>query len=229
MTIRVDKILANLGYCSRSTAVSFLKQHTVCVKEERIIRPADKINAADLRIDGNVPDHVNGIFIVLHKPSGYICTHDSSEGKRVYDLLPQQWMLRNPVPSTVGRLDKDTTGVLLITDNSAINHSYTSSRHGIEKVYQVAVDKPLPHDLIRQFASGELLLDGEPKPCLPAVLRITDEKRAEVVLTEGKYHQVKRMFGMFGFTVVSLHRSRFGTFTVDSLPEGAYEEVTPAV
>lgn len=226
MIMRVDKLLANLGYCTRSAAPDYLKQHRVCLQERRITTVSDRVPATDICIDGTPPDHPEGIAVVLNKPAGYICTHDSSEGRRVYDLLPQQWMSRNPVLSSVGRLDKDTTGVLLITDNTAFNHAYSSSKKHVEKVYQVTLDRPLSPELAALFASGTLLLAGEKKPCLPALLRSTGELTADVVLTEGKYHQVKRMFGMFGYTVLKLHRLRFGIFSVENVPEGTYKEVS---
>ena len=108
---RVDKILSNLGYCSRIQAEDFLHSHLVTFNNVRIKYGSQKADPHFLLIDGQKTDHPDGLFIIMNKPAGYVCSHDPSEGKLVYDLLPEQWMKRNPVPSSIGRLDKDTTGV----------------------------------------------------------------------------------------------------------------------
>jgi len=223
---RIDKILANLGYCSRSEACAFLRNVRVTAALRRITNPSEKVDINSVGIDGEPLDHPHGVIVILNKPAGVVCSHDGSEGKRIYDLLPSRWMRRNPKPSSVGRLDKDTTGVLLVTDLTKVNHALSSSRRGIEKVYRATLDKPVSPDLAVAFASGTVLLKGEKTPCLPAQLRITGEYSAEITLTEGRYHQVKRMFLHFGYAVLQLHRSRFGTYTVDEIPEGTFIETT---
>ncbi|HEX3019859.1 MAG TPA: pseudouridine synthase [Chitinispirillaceae bacterium] len=220
---RVDKILSNLGYCSRRGADLFLRSHQVCCNNIRIKNGSEKADAHLLLIDGQKPDNPDGLFILMNKPSGYVCSHDRTEGTLVYDLLPKQWMNRTPLPSTIGRLDKDTTGVLLITDNTALNHQLSSPRRKIEKIYEVSVDKELNRELTGIFASGNLHLTGEQKPCLPADLKIIEAFRASLTIHEGRYHQVKRMFSTCGYKVTSLHRSRFGIYTVDNLKEGEYK------
>lgn len=222
---RLDKILSNCGYCSRKQALRFLKDYEVTADGKRLTSPADKVDASKVLIDNEPLDHPNGIFILLNKPAGYVCSHDIADGRLVYELLPEQWMYRNPVPSTIGRLDKDTTGVILITDNTKLIHVFTSPKRTIDKVYQVTVDKPLSKELIEPFASGNLLLKDEAKPCLPAKLVIIDNTHAEITLHEGRYHQVKRMFAHFGYTVTALHRSRFGAYTVDNIEEGSWVDL----
>ncbi len=222
---RLDKILSNCGYCSRKQALRFMKDHEVTTDGKHLTSPADKIDAGKVLIDNEPLDHPNGIFILLNKPVGYVCSHDIADGRLVYELLPDQWMYRNPVPSTIGRLDKDTTGVILITDNTKLIHVLTSPKRTIDKVYQVTVDKPLSKELIESFASGNLLLKDETKPCLPAKLVIIDDTHAEIILHEGRYHQVKRMFAHFGYTVTALHRSRFGEYTADNIKEGRWVDL----
>lgn len=227
---RLDKILSNCGYCSRKQALQFLKDHEITADGKQLTSPAEKVNASKVLIGNEPLDHPNGIFILLNKPTGYVCSHDMADGRLVYELLPEQWMYRNPVPSTIGRLDKDTTGVILITDNTKLIHVLTSPKRNIDKVYQVTVDKPLSKELIEPFASGNLLLNDETKPCLPAKLSITNDTHAEITLHEGRYHQVKRMFAHFGYTVTALHRSRFGNYTVDNIEEGRWVDLEmPAV
>jgi 16S rRNA pseudouridine516 synthase len=222
---RIDKILANLGYCTRRQVTDFLKTHQVSVDGKRAKDGSVKAHPCAVLLDGSALDHPDGIFILLNKPAGYVCSHDPAEGKRVYDLLPAQWMNRNPVPSTIGRLDKDTTGIVLITDNTYVNHRLSSPRSSIEKVYRVTLDKHISPECIYLFSSGTMLLPGETKPCLPAALRITGDFSAEVTLTEGRYHQVKRMFQQSGYTVVALHRSKFGAYSADDIAEGTFLEL----
>ncbi|MFP4014965.1 MAG: pseudouridine synthase [Chitinispirillaceae bacterium] len=228
--LRVDRILSNLGYCSRREAKSFLRDHEI-VYEGRCLRdPSQKADPRKLKVDGEKLDHPCGILVVLNKPQGYVCSHDPSEGPRVYDLLPSRWLDRNPRVSSVGRLDKDTTGVLLVTDDTRLVHTLTSPRHHVKKTYLATLDRPLEERVVAQFASGTLLLEGEKIPCRPAELRILEPgTRAEVVLTEGRYHQVKRMFAACGYRVVGLHRERFGGYGVEGLGEGEWREVTPEV
>jgi 16S rRNA pseudouridine516 synthase len=223
---RLDQLLANLGYTSRRGAKDFLKQNEVLVDGVRQKQPAQKVEPTLVTIDGEPLDHPEGLLILLHKPEGYVCSHDAREGPSVYELLPARWLERNPRPETIGRLDKDTTGVLLLTDDGQLNHRWTSPQHQVDKVYEVTVDKDLDAALIDAFASGDLLLEGEAKPCQPARLEIVDATHARLVLTEGKYHQVKRMFAHFGFTVTALHRSAFGAYTVEGMEPGEWRVVS---
>jgi 16S rRNA pseudouridine516 synthase len=219
---RLDKILSNLGYSTRRQCDHFLKGHSVQINGVRTKDPSVKTTARDITIDNEAIDHPDGIFILMNKPAGYVCSHDSADGLRIYDLLPEHWMYRSPTPSTIGRLDKDTTGVILITDQTQLNHQMSSPKRTIDKVYHATVDKPLTDTLIGEFASGTLMLADEPKPCLPAKLTILDQYHAEIVLHEGKYHQVKRMFEKFDINVLALHRTRFGEYTVENIEQGTY-------
>jgi 16S rRNA pseudouridine516 synthase len=139
--------------------------------------------------------------------------------------LPEQWLKRNPPVTTIGRLDKDTTGVLLITDGGDLVHRWTSPKHKVIKVYEVTVNADLPPTLAELFAAGTLMLEGEDKPCAPARLEILSPREARLELTEGRYHQVKRMFASQGCEVVQLHRSRFGEFGLGDLPPGRWKHL----
>jgi len=222
---RLDKILSNLGYCTRKQAQGFLKDYEVTIDGIRLTDSSCKADSCKLLLDNEPLDHPEGIFVLLNKPLGYVCSHDISDGRLVYELFPDQWLSRNPIPSTIGRLDKDTTGVILITDNTKLIHTFTSPKRNIDKVYQVTVDKPLTQDLIAQFASGTIQLLNEPKPCLPSPMKIIDDTHAELILHEGRYHQVKRMFLHFGYIVKALHRSRFGDYTVEDLAVGEWKDL----
>lgn len=220
---RLDQLLASLGYCSRRGSRDFLRRHEVTVNGERVGQVAQKALPEAVRVDGEPLDHPDGLLVLLNKPAEYVCSHDAREGPSVYELLPPRWLERNPRPEAIGRLDRDTTGILLFTDRGELNHRWTSPRNHIEKVYRVTVDRPLDDSLIAQFASGTLQFDGESRPCRPAKLELTSARTARLTLVEGKFHQVKRMFAHFGHGVTALHRERFGAYTADSLEPGAWE------
>jgi 16S rRNA pseudouridine516 synthase len=226
---RLDQLLANLGYCSRREARAWVEDGRVTVRGRPAEDSSQKADPADVRIDGEAPDHPGGLLLLLHKPAGMVCSHAAAEGPRVYDLLPPRWQRRNPSVTSVGRLDQDTTGALLLTDQTGMVHRLTSPRHKVPKVYRAGLDREVPGaeagDLVRLFAAGSLVLADEDEPCLPAELRWRDPRTAELTLTEGRYHQVKRMFASRGLTVVSLHRERFGSLAIDDLPAGQWREL----
>jgi 16S rRNA pseudouridine516 synthase len=163
----------------------------------------------------------------VHKPVGLVCSHDEREGPNVYSLLPERWRQRNPAVTAIGRLDKDTSGLLLLTDLSPLVHRLTSPRHKVPKVYRATLDRDLAPDLAERFASATLLLEGEAEPCAPAAFKRLGPREAELTLTEGRYHQVRRMFAATGSTVLTLHRSQFGDLELGDLPAGQWRELPP--
>jgi 16S rRNA pseudouridine516 synthase len=222
---RLDQVLSNLGYCSRREARAWIDDGRVTVGGTPAEDVAQKADDADVRVDGEPLDHPDGLLLLLHKPVGLVCSHDAREGANIYSLLPPRWRERNPQVTSVGRLDKDTSGLLLLTDQSALVHRLTSPRHKVPKVYRATVDSDLSADLVSRFASGTLLLAGETAPCAPAELRLLAPREAELTITEGRYHQVRRMFSAFGATVLALHRSRFGELELGDLPAGQWREL----
>jgi 16S rRNA pseudouridine516 synthase len=223
---RLDQLLANLGYCSRRDARGWLKAGRVTVEGKVAKDPAAKADPATVQVDGEPLDHSDGILLLLHKPTGLVCSHDEREGPSIYDLLPQRWRARNPVVTSVGRLDKDTSGLLLLTDQSHLVHRLTSPRHKVPKVYRATVDRDLDPALIDLFASGTLHLEGEKAPLAPASLVIREPRVAELTLIEGKYHQVRRMFASQGWLVETLHRERFDDLALDGLAVGEWRELS---
>jgi 16S rRNA pseudouridine516 synthase len=178
-----------------------------------------------VRIDGEAPDHPDGLLLLLHKPVGLVCSHDDGEGPNVYRLLPERWRRRNPPVTSIGRLDKETSGLLLLTDQSELVHRLTSPKHKVPKVYTATVNRDLPAGLDTIFSGGTLLLAGEDTPCAQAELKVTGPREAELTLTEGRYHQVRRMFASQGCEVVALHRARFGHLDVGGLEPGHWREL----
>jgi 16S rRNA pseudouridine516 synthase len=219
---RLDQILSAHGYCSRSEARLWVKWGRVLVRGEKPGSHDDKALVADVRVEGEPVECPDGVLALLHKPAGCVCSHDSREGPSVYDLLPPRWLKRNPPVTTVGRLDKDTTGVLLISDQGELVHHWTSPKHKVSKMYEVTVNADLRPELVALFAAGTLILEDEDKPCLSAKLEILSPREARLELVEGRFHQVKRMFASQGCEVVKLHRSRFGEFTLGELKPGEW-------
>ena len=219
---RLDQILSNYGYCSRSQARVWVQRGLVTVAGE-VPKSADvKVAISDVLVEGEPVECPEGILALLHKSAGHVCSHGTKEGPSVYELLPPCWLKRNPPVTTIGRLDKDTTGVLLVTDLGELVQRWTSPKHKVTKIYEVTVDRDLDPGLVGIFASGELVLEDEEKACLPATLEIRGPREAWLHLVEGKFHQVKRMFASQGYTVTRLHRRSFGEIEVDDLRPGKW-------
>ena len=222
---RIDGFLSKLGYCTRGEARKFMRIHEVKIASERVFNPAMKAKHNEITIDDEPLDS-ESLTILMNKTAGVVCSHDDS-GKLIYSLLPLRWQNRNPKFSTVGRLDRDTTGAILLTDDGVLNHKLTSPKSNISKIYKVTLAHPLKGDEGKIFASGELILNGEEKPLLPATLTIIDETTVLLEIVEGKYHQVKRMFGAVANRVVALHRVSFDSFSVEDIKEGEYKIISP--
>ncbi len=225
MSRRLDQLLANLGYCSRREARDWIDDGRVEVAGRTADDPGTKTAAGLVRVDGEPLDHPDGLLLLMHKPVGLVCSHDGREGPSVYGLLPARWQRRNPTITTIGRLDKDTSGVLLLTDQSALVHRLTSPKHKVPKIYRATLDADLPPQLAELFASGTLVLRGETEPCAPAELRVLGPREAELTLTEGRYHQVRRMFASQGCEVLTLQRVRFGHLELGELTPGTWREL----
>jgi 16S rRNA pseudouridine516 synthase len=187
--------------------------------------PGTRAEAADVKVDGDPTDHPEELLVMLNKPAGRVCSHDPAEGPSVYGLLPERWTRRNPPVTTVGRLDKETTGLLLLTDVARLVHRLTSPKRKVPKVYRARLDRVIPPGIEDVFSSGDLLLSGDERPCAPARLERVGDREAEVTLTEGRYHQVRRMFASQGCTVVELQRIRFGSLELGALPQGGWIEL----
>jgi 16S rRNA pseudouridine516 synthase len=224
---RLDQLLANLGYCSRREAREWVKAGRVTVRGNVEADFGAKAHPADVRVDGEPLDHPDGLLLLLHKPVGLVCSHDEREGANVYSLLPPRWRERNPQVTSIGRLDKDTSGLLLLTDQSELVHRLTSPKHKVPKIYRATLNADLSPALIPLFASGTLVLKDEKEPCAPAELKILSPREAELTLTEGRYHQVRRMFASQGAEVLTLHRARFGHLELGDLPAGQWRELPP--
>jgi 16S rRNA pseudouridine516 synthase len=222
---RLDQLLANLGYCSRREARAWIQAGRVTVNGTVVDDFGAKAGPVNVRIDGEPLDHPAGLLLLLHKPVGLVCSHEAREGPNVYGLLPARWRERNPPVTSIGRLDKDTSGLLLLTDQSELVHRLTSPKHKVPKIYRATLNRDLPAELVPLFASGTLWLKDEKEPCAPAELKMFSPREAELTLTEGRYHQVRRMFASQGCEVLALHRARFGHLELGGLAAGQWREL----
>ena len=213
------KLLANLGYGSRKEVAGLFREGRITDDAGEVLYADDRVPHARVRFDGEPLDPAPGMALMLHKPVGYTCS-TRDPGRIVYDLLPPRFRLRKPVLSSVGRLDRDTSGLLLMTDDGALLHRIVSPKSKLPKVYEATLAEDLRGDEAALFASGTLVLASEDTPLAPAVLEPLGPRRARLVLTEGRYHQVRRMFAAAGNHVTALHRTRIGGLPLGNLPEG---------
>jgi 16S rRNA pseudouridine516 synthase len=231
--LRLDRLLANLGYGSRRQVQQLVWAGLVTLdgvtlkdSDQRIAVTTDL--SARMIVDDEPLDPPPGLVLMMHKPAGVTCSH-KEQGPLVYRLLPERWRRREPAISSVGRLDKETSGLLLMTDDGKLLHKIISPRSNVAKRYDVTLDRPLRGDEEKVFTAGTLMLDGETKPLLPAQFQAIAENRAYVTITEGRYHQVRRMFAAVGNHVTALHRDRVAGLSLpDDLPAGEFRIIGEA-
>jgi 16S rRNA pseudouridine516 synthase len=225
--LRLDRLLGNLGYGSRKEVQQMADAGWIVLDgaalrdaSQRIVLGPDLPQRLTVR--GRPMDPPPGLALMMHKPLGVTCSHKET-GELVYDLLPDRWRQRDPAISTVGRLDKDTSGLLLLTDDGALLHRIISPKSHVAKRYRAILARPLNGDEAARFAAGGLLLEGDDKPLLPAQMEALSDVEALLTLHEGRYHQVRRMFAAVGNHVEALHRDRIGGLDLPAdLAPGSY-------
>ncbi len=217
MSVRLDKFLSQSGERSRSEAVKAVRAGQVRVNGQPVRDPALKINETDtVTLAGETVGDDAQQYYLLYKPSGVLTAARDSRAETVMDLLPEALRRRKVLP--VGRLDKDTTGLLILTNDGGLAHSLLDPKRHVWKRYIATVEGRLDESDVQAFAEGVELKDFIAKPAALRILEAGDEQsRAEVEVREGKFHQVKRMFGARGHEVTALHRAAFGPLTI---PEG---------
>ncbi len=217
--------IANLGYGSRKQVMTLFREGRITDAEGQVLYADDELDVharhEAVRIDGEALDPPPGLLLMLHKPVGYTCS-TKDKGRLIYDLLPPRFRLRDPVLSSVGRLDRDTSGLLLLTDDGGLLHRIISPKAELPKVYEATLSQPLRGDEAAVFASGALMLESEIKPLLPVILEVLAPQRARLTLHEGRYHQVRRMFAAVGNHVEALHRVSVGGLVLDGLAPGEW-------
>lgn len=220
--MKLVKHLANLGYGSRKQVALMFREGRVTDVDGEVMYADDPLDHDNLRVDGEPLDPPQGMLLMLHKPVGYTCS-TKDPGRIVYDLLPPRYRLRSPLLSTVGRLDRDTSGLLLFTDDGALLHRISSPKSKLSKVYEATLANDLRGDESEVFASGTLMLESEQTPLMPAELEVIDARHVRLTLHEGRYHQVRRMFAAVGNHVEALHRSRVGGLGLEALTPGDWK------
>lgn len=226
-SLRLDRLLANLGYGSRREAQGLVAAGAVALDGKRLRDPSahvplDAELPARLRVDGAPVDPPAPLTLILHKPLGAVCSHQEA-GRSIYELLPPRWRRRDPPLSTVGRLDAETSGLILITDDGALLHRIISPKAGVKKRYRAQLARPLEGHEAPLFASGALVLEGETSALAPADLEPLSATEAYLTISEGRYHQVRRMFAAAGNHVIALHRDRIGGLDLPpTLAAGAF-------
>ena len=232
-TARVDKLLGSMGYGSRSEIARLGKVGGIVLDGVDLTDVSKRIAVtADLTermiIDGRPLDPPAGLVLILNKPLGMTCSH-KEDGALVYDVLPERWRRRDPAISTIGRLDKETSGLLLLTDDGDLLHRVISPKRHAAKVYRATLARPLAGTEAEVFEAGGLVLEGEDKPLAPAHLEVLSPTEARLTVTEGRYHMVRRMFAAVGNHVEALHRERVGGLALPSdLAPGEWRLATQA-
>ena len=225
--MKLVRLIANLGYGSRKDVAWMFREGRVTDAQGEVLYADDKVAHEQIRIDGEPLDPPPGMVLMMHKPVGYTCSR-KDPGRVVFDLLPPRYRMRDPALSTVGRLDRDTSGLLLFTDDGALLHRIISPRANVTKIYAAELANDLRGDEGELFASGRMMLESETEPLEPARLEVLGPRRARLAITEGRYHQVRRMFAAVGNHVDALHRVSIGGLVLDEgLAPGAWRMLAP--
>ena len=221
---RLDKVISNqIGY-SRKEVKDLVKQKRITINGNVALKNDVKVDVLvdKIFVDGEEISFKKFVYLMLNKPKGYVSATEDKNMPTVLELVPDEYLHRDLFPA--GRLDRDTTGLMLITDDGEFAHNILSPKKHVKKTYNVTIDIPMTEEMAIGFKNGVNLIDGE---CKEAELTITGEYTGVVVLTEGRYHQIKRMFGCFGAKVVELERIGMGEFYLpDDLEIGSCREFT---
>jgi 16S rRNA pseudouridine516 synthase len=219
--MKLVKLIANLGYGSRKDVTQLFRSGRITDADGEVLYADDVVPYETIRVDDEPLDPPPGLVLMMNKPLGVTCSR-KDPGRVVYDLLPPRYGVRSPVLSSVGRLDRDTSGLLLFTDDGALLHRIISPKAQVTKVYEATLAQDLRGDEGELFASGSLMLETEKEPLAPAVLDVLGPRHARLTVTEGRYHQVRRMFAAAGNHVESLQRISVGKLALGELPMGEW-------
>ena len=219
--MKLIKLIANLGYGSRKDVTQLFRSGRITDADGEVLYADDVVPYETIRVDDEPLDPPPGLTLMMNKPLGVTCSR-KDPGRVVYDLLPPRYNVRSPALSSVGRLDRDTSGLLLFTDDGALLHRIISPKAQVTKVYEATLAQDLRGDEGELFASGSLLLESETEPLAPATLEVLGPRHARLSVTEGRYHQVRRMFAATGNRVETLQRVSIGALALGALPLGEW-------
>lgn len=225
---RIDKILSNLGYGSRSEIKKYCKQGSVVVNGSEVSNPGTQVDTEndEILFNGEEVVYREYIYLMMNKPDGYISATTDKYDPTVLDLIDLSYLAFEPF--TVGRLDKDTEGLLVLTNDGKLSHRVLSPKKHVPKTYYAKIDGVVTEEDVEAFVEGVVLDDGyKTMPSQLNILKSDDESEIELTIHEGKFHQVKRMFESVGKKVVYLKRLSMGNLKLDeSLELGEYRELT---
>lgn len=224
---RLDKIISSQYGISRSVTKAIIHRGKVKVDGAVVRDPSLQVDIDSVRIEykGQALSYKEHVYIIMNKPKGVLSASEDKTRETVVDLVPPELSRQGLFP--VGRLDRDTTGLLIITDDGDFAHNVISPKKNIIKTYRVILDGEVTDDMVRLFGDGVVLADGT--KCKKAILRRIDENSAEIKITEGKYHQIKRMFGVVGLGVNELKRIALGNLKLpENMSEGEARELSEA-
>jgi 16S rRNA pseudouridine516 synthase len=223
--LTLSRYLVALGYGTRKEAERIVRQRRVTTAAGAVLRDTDTYQHHDVFVDRTPLEAPPGSVILLHKPVGYVCSLNDRP-PMIYELLPPTFPKRTPVMASIGRLDADTSGLLLVTDDGPLNHLLASPKSHVPKRYAMTLAEPLRGDEADLLASGTLMLKGETAPLLPAEFIATGGRSAEITVREGRYHQVRRMMAAIGNHVHALQRIALGPLVLGDLAEGQWRLLT---
>lgn len=219
--LRLDRFLSEAGVATRKELREIIRSGRVTVDGQTVTRPELKLQEGQqVALDGLPVEKRGRVVLMLHKPAGYVTSTSDPRDPTVMELLPPEYRQLFPV----GRLDKETEGLLLFTDDGELGHRLTAPKHQVEKEYYAEVEGPLGQEDVAAFREGLTLRDGT--RCLPAVLELCSGG-CRVTVREGKYHQVRRMLASRGAPVTYLRREREGGLTLGALAPGEYRLLLP--
>lgn len=219
--MKLVKLIANLGYGSRKDVAQMFRAGRITDADGEVLYADDVVAHETIRVDDEPLDPPSGLVLMMNKPLGVTCSR-KDPGRVVYDLLPPRYTVRSPVLSSVGRLDRDTTGLLLFTDDGALLHRIIAPKAQVAKVYEATLAQDLRGGEGELFASGTMMLESEKEPLAPGTLAVLGPRHARLTVTEGRYHQVRRMFAAAGNHVETLQRVSVGQLTLGDTPQGEW-------
>jgi 16S rRNA pseudouridine516 synthase len=225
--MKLVKLIANLGYGSRKEVGRMFREGRITDERGEVLYADDEIEHSRIRIDGAELDAPPPLTLMLHKPVGYTCS-TKDVGEVVYDLLPPRFRMRRPTLATVGRLDRETSGLLLMTDDGVLLHRIVHPKSKLSKLYEATLARDLSGAEEKLFLGGTLKLESDATPLAPARLEVLAPRQARLTITEGRYHQVRRMFAAVGNHVEALHRRQIGGLTLENLAPGQWRALTRA-
>jgi 16S rRNA pseudouridine516 synthase len=223
--MKLVKLIANLGYGSRKDVTQLFRSGRITDADGEVLYTDDAVAHENIRVDDEPLDPPSGMTLMLNKPLGVTCSR-KDPGGLVYDLLPPRYTVRSPVLSSVGRVDRDTTGLLLLTDDGALLHRIIAPKARVAKVYEATLAQDLRGDEGELFASGTMMLESEKDALAPAMLEVLGPRHIRLTVTEGRYHQVRRMFAVTGNDVGTLKRLSVGGLALGDLPLGEWRALS---